>query len=218
MFNIRFYAIFFSALFVSFFAFCFVANAAPVISSIDPTQAVPGSTVIINGTDLTDKVELKLGTGNPVSVPAIVDEAKTVVQFEIPLEIQPGDHEVSVIAGSARATSPTKLRVTVGGAPFRTGPKPTAPTQGLPTDLGQLIQQIFTWSLGILGISVFVMFFYAGFLWLTAAGNTSKVSDAKSRMTNAIFGAIILLSSYLILNTINPDFVRSSVNLPGLGN
>ncbi|MCL5459887.1 pilin, partial [Loigolactobacillus coryniformis] len=86
-----------------------------------------------------------------------------------------------------------------------------------PTDLGQLIQQIFIWSLGLLGIAVFVMFFYAGFLWLTAAGNTAKVSEAKRRMTNAVFGAILLLSSYLILNTINPDFVKSTFNLRGLG-
>lgn len=103
------------------------------------------------------------------------------------------------------------------GANFPVQPVPTPPTQGLPTNLGQLIQQIFTWSLGILGISVFVMFFYSGFLWLTAAGNTSKIGEAKTHMTNAVFGAILLLSSYLILNTINPDFVRNTVNLPGLG-
>ncbi len=102
------------------------------------------------------------------------------------------------------------------GEPFPTQPVPTPPTQGLPTDLGQLIQQIFAWSLGILGISIFVMFFYSGFLWLTAAGNTSKIGEAKTHMTNAIFGAILLLSSYLILYTINPDFVKNTINLPGL--
>lgn len=104
-----------------------------------------------------------------------------------------------------------------GGAPFPVQPVAMPPTQGLPTDLGQLIQQIFTWSLGILGISVFVMFFYSGFLYLTAAGNTARTGEAKTHMTNAIFGAILLLSAYLILYTINPDFVKSTVNLPGLG-
>ncbi len=91
------------------------------------------------------------------------------------------------------------------------------PTKGLPTNLGQLIQQIFGWALSVLGIAVFVMFFYSGFLWLTAAGNTSRIGDAKSHMTNAVFGAVLLLSSYLILYTINPDFVKNTVNLPGLG-
>lgn len=105
----------------------------------------------------------------------------------------------------------------VGGASLPIQPVSSPPTQGLPTDLGQLIQTIFTWSLGILGISVFVMFFYSGFLWLTAAGNTSRIGDAKSHMTNAVFGAVLLLSSYLILYTINPDFVKNTFNLPGLG-
>ena len=67
------------------------------------------------------------------------------------------------------------------------------------------------------GIAVFVMFFYSGFLWLTAAGNTSKIGEAITHMTNAVFGAILLLSSYLILYTINPDLVKNTVNLPGLG-
>ena len=105
----------------------------------------------------------------------------------------------------------------VSGQPFQAPVQVTPPTQGLPTDLGQLIQQIFTWSLSLLGIAVFVMFFYAGFLWLTAAGNTARVGEAKSRMTNAVFGAILLLSSYLILYTINPNFVKNTFNLPGLG-
>lgn len=105
-----------------------------------------------------------------------------------------------------------------GGAPFPVQPGTAPPTEGLPTDLGQLIQQIFTWSLGILGISVFVMFFYSGFLYLTAAGNTARTGEAKTHMTNAVFGAILLLSAYLILYTINPDFVKSTVNLPGLEN
>jgi len=103
------------------------------------------------------------------------------------------------------------------GGDFQAQPVSAPPTQGLPTNLGQLISQIFTWSLGILGISVFVIFFYSGFLWLTAAGNTSKIGEAKTHMTNAVFGAILLLSSYLILYTINPDLVKNTVNLPGLG-
>lgn len=106
--------------------------------------------------------------------------------------------------------------IATGGESFSTQPVYTPPTQGLPTNLGELIQQIFAWSLGILGISVFVMFFYSGFLMLTAGANTARWGEAKTHMTNAVFGAILLLSSYLILNTINPDFVKNTVNLPGL--
>ncbi len=81
-------------------------------------------------------------------------------------------------------------------------------------DLGDLISQLFQWSLSILGLALFVMILYAGFEWLTAAGNPGQISKAKTRIQNAILGAILLLSSYIILNLINPDLVGSSLNLP----
>ena len=90
------------------------------------------------------------------------------------------------------------------------------PSQGLPTDLGQLISAIFTWSLGIIGLVIFVRFFYAGFLWFTAAGNSANVGKAKDIMKNAVYGTLVLFSAYLILNTINPDLVNSTFNMPGI--
>ncbi|MBI2674404.1 MAG: hypothetical protein HYX22_01565 [Candidatus Yanofskybacteria bacterium] len=93
---------------------------------------------------------------------------------------------------------------------------PVIPTEGLPS-FGQLIATIFTWSLNILGIVVFVMIFFAGFQWFTAAGNTAKVNEAKSRITNAITGALILLAAWIILYTINPDLVGGVLTLPGVG-
>ena len=196
----------------------FPVYAAPAtITSIAPQQAATGQAVSIYGTNLTDKVQLQSLTGVNIDITGNVDLNLTELQFELPLDTQPGQYTVTVISSQGNGTSSTKLRV-VSGQPFSNPVSVSAPTQGLPTDLGQLIQQIFTWSLAVLGIAVFVMVFYAGFLWLTAAGNTAKVGEAKSRITNAVFGAIILLSAYLILCSINPDFVRSSVNIPGLGN
>jgi hypothetical protein len=90
------------------------------------------------------------------------------------------------------------------------------PDKGLPTDLGQLISTIFVWSLSIIGLVIFVRFFYAGFLWFTAAGNTTNVGKAKGIMKNAIYGTLVLFSAWLILNTINPDLVGGTFNLPGL--
>ncbi|MEK7138657.1 MAG: pilin [Patescibacteria group bacterium] len=100
--------------------------------------------------------------------------------------------------------------------PFSSPTQPTIPNQGLP-GFGQLISTIFTWSLSVLGIVVFVMIFYAGFKWFTAAGNTAKVNEARSQITNAITGAIILLAAYIILYTLNPDLVGGVVSLPGVG-
>jgi len=103
-----------------------------------------------------------------------------------------------------------------GGNPFGAPPNPAIPTEGLPS-FGQLVEMIFTWSLNILGIVVFVMIFFAGFKWFTAAGNTARVNEAKAQITNAVTGAIILLAAYIILYTINPDLVGGMLTLPGLG-
>ena len=102
----------------------------------------------------------------------------------------------------------------IGGTPFKTDtPQPTIPTEGL-ADFGELVAWIFTLSLDILGIAVFVMIFYAGFNWFTAAGNTAKVNEAKGQVTNAILGALLLLAAWIILYTINPDFVGGVFTLP----
>lgn len=93
--------------------------------------------------------------------------------------------------------------------------QPTIPSAGLP-GFGQLIGTIFTWSLNVLGIVVFVMIFYAGFKWFTAAGNTARVNEAKAQISNAILGAIILLAAWIILYTINPDLVGGTFTLPGI--
>lgn len=90
------------------------------------------------------------------------------------------------------------------------------PDEGLPTDLGQLIEAIFNWALTIIGFVIFIRFFYAGFLWFTAAGNTATISNARNIMWNAVYGTIILFSAYLILNTINPDLVKNTFNLQGV--
>ncbi len=90
------------------------------------------------------------------------------------------------------------------------------PSRGLPTDFGQLVSAIFNWSLGLIGLVIFTRFFYAGFLWFTAAGNSSKSGQARTIMKNAVYGTLILFSAYLILNSINPDLVGGTLNLPGL--
>lgn len=99
------------------------------------------------------------------------------------------------------------------------GPKvsdPVANPTATPTDLGGLIGQVFNWSLSVIGLVVFVMILFSGFQWLTAAGNPGQIGQAKNRMTNALLGAALLLSAYLILNVINPNLVRQTSTLPAL--
>ena len=107
------------------------------------------------------------------------------------------------------------LNIIITQANLPSQSNPTVPNEGLP-GLGELISNIFNYSLWILGIAVFLMIFAAGFKWLTAAGSAGKIQEAKSMIYNAIIGAIMLLSSVIILQTINPDLVKSNFTLPGI--
>lgn len=84
------------------------------------------------------------------------------------------------------------------------------------TTIGDCISGIYSWSLVVVGVVAFVQIIYAGWIYLTAAGNTSKTGEAMSKISNAILGLVLLFSSYLILNTINPDLVGGGVTLPNL--
>ena len=54
--------------------------------------------------------------------------------------------------------------------------------------------------LGFLGIIAVVIILYAGFLWMTAAGNEDRVSTAKKVMSAGIIGLIIVLAAYGLAN------------------
>ena len=78
-------------------------------------------------------------------------------------------------------------------------------------NFGELISKIYNLAIAVVGLAVFVQFLLAGFSYLMSAGNVATAENAKSKMTNAILGAVLLLSAYLILNVINPDLVRTNL-------
>lgn len=67
------------------------------------------------------------------------------------------------------------------------------------TDLRVVIARIIQAILGVLGIILLLLILYAGFLWMTAAGEESKIEKAKKIMTQAIIGFIIILSAFSIV-------------------
>ena len=73
--------------------------------------------------------------------------------------------------------------------------------------LGKYIVTVFQFLVWIaISLSIF-MIMVAGFMWLISAGNRSMIGRAKGYITNALYGLIITLLSYVILETINPQLV-----------
>lgn len=52
--------------------------------------------------------------------------------------------------------------------------------------------------LGLLGILVLGLILYAGFMWMTSAGNEERVATAKRILSNAVIGLVIILSAFAI--------------------
>ena len=69
--------------------------------------------------------------------------------------------------------------------------------------------EIYKWAVPAIGVIAVIMIMIAGFQWMLAGGNATKVSAAKTRMTNSVVGLILVIGAYSILNFINPALVKS---------
>lgn len=87
------------------------------------------------------------------------------------------------------------------------------PSKGNDCDFGRLIQlanNVIKFCI-IMGISIFsIVFMYAGFLYLTAMGNTGQISKAHGLFWNAIIGFVIMLAAWLLVDFILVSLVPQS--------
>lgn len=66
------------------------------------------------------------------------------------------------------------------------------------TTLPVLIGNLVRIGIGMLGIVFLVLTIYAGFLWLTASGDSDKVDHAKQTLQRGVIGLIIISAAYAI--------------------
>lgn len=78
-----------------------------------------------------------------------------------------------------------------------------AGTQGL----DNFIRYIYMFIVWISGLAAFVMIVWNGFLWLTSAGNPGQIRQATDGLKNAALGLLVVLSSFIILQTISSQFI-----------
>ena len=74
--------------------------------------------------------------------------------------------------------------------------------------LTALVSTVFNFILMVGGLAAVVMVVWGGVKYLTSSGNASITRDAKKQIFAALLGLIILFSSWIILNTINPELVN----------
>lgn len=99
-----------------------------------------------------------------------------------------------------------------------------SPTQGI----GGFMSSLYSFSIAAVGLAIFIQFVRAGYTYFfSSAGNAVGTGNAKTMMTNAVIGAVLLFSAHLILTTINPDLAamnfgisemaKNIVPYPGVG-
>jgi hypothetical protein len=64
--------------------------------------------------------------------------------------------------------------------------------------LTETVGQLISVFLGLLGVIFLVLVIYAGFIWMTAAGDEKAVAKARNILLSAVVGLVILLASYAI--------------------
>jgi hypothetical protein len=66
-----------------------------------------------------------------------------------------------------------------------------------------LFSNLVTAVLQIAGIALFIMFVIAGFNFLLSGGDPKRLEQAKSTLTYAILGLVVIIVSYLIIQLIS---------------
>lgn len=87
---------------------------------------------------------------------------------------------------------------------------PNIPGSQLPVgqELPSYINYLFIFGLGLITVLALGRMMYGGIQYILAVGNVAKVEEAKETVTQALIGLGLLLISYLLLRTINPDLVN----------
>jgi|GEM_PF-6006244 len=113
--------------------------------------------------------------------------------------------EKDIANGGSSECSPGWLQCFSGNKPIDIAIK--IGDVGQVKNLGEYIRLIYVWLIPVGAILAAVVIMIGGIVWLTSGG-AERLSTAKQWIGNAIIGLLLLLLSYVILNTINPDLVR----------
>ena len=83
-------------------------------------------------------------------------------------------------------------------------------------NLGAFVNAAFKMTISIGAVVAVAQFVYGGIVYMMTESGAVQMGESKERMQNALLGLIMLLSTYVIFNQINPDLLNLNVNLQQL--
>lgn len=79
---------------------------------------------------------------------------------------------------------------------------PSGTKLGSTNDWQAIVNQVATWVFMIAGVLAFFYLVYAGFIYLTAAGNPDAAKKGQQGIINAIIGLVIIFMAYGIVRIV----------------
>ncbi len=87
-------------------------------------------------------------------------------------------------------------------------------TPGPGMEFSDLVTWLYYAIVTIATAAAFGMIIWGGFEYMTSVGDSSRMTSAREKIKDAVIGLLIILISYLALQTINPQFIQMpSLNL-----
>lgn len=120
--------------------------------------------------------------------------------------------ESSSVTVTGAGAAPTGGPTTSGGegGPVQAGPVALEVAIGdyaSAVDIPSYVAALYRYGLGVGVTLAMVMVVIGGFQYVVSRGNPSAIGAAKSRIMNAVLGLLLLLGSFTLLQTINPELV-----------
>jgi hypothetical protein len=92
--------------------------------------------------------------------------------------------------------------------------QPLSGSEGLPSgELSNFLSWLFIFALSLAAFLAVVQIVIAGVQIIVSGANETVRSSAKNKISNAIWGLLLALSVWLILNFINPDLAKMKFEL-----
>lgn len=81
---------------------------------------------------------------------------------------------------------------------------PVLAEEDIPTigDLGNVVDKVVSLILPIAGIACVVFIIIGGYMWITSAGDPSKIKQAQGTLTWAIIGLVVILMATAIISVV----------------
>ncbi|MFH1173018.1 MAG: hypothetical protein V1692_00640 [bacterium] len=95
--------------------------------------------------------------------------------------------------------------------------QPAVPIQDAPSGqvdnntLGNYIKAVYKYGVLLGSTLAIIVIMFGGIIWLTSGGSPERVKNAQTYIGGALGGLILLLGSYMLLDTINPDLTKLSL-------